>query len=187
MNNKIYLIIAISCHTTSYAGSIGHTPLCNQSENVNFIISDIFDLDDPDTALIHRWANFFHIKTHEYTIINESAFFLKKCQIEKEDVDELERYLRQRKYIREAKVTLENSGKFLVETWDNWSLMPTIDFGRKGGVNKYSIGVKDRNLLGLGIDSEIEYFSNNQRSGYKFDASFPLYLNKNNDSKCKIN
>lgn len=35
-----------------------------------------------------------------------------------------------------------------------------VDFGCKGGVNKYVIGIKDRNFLGLGIDVEFEFFIN---------------------------
>ncbi len=57
--------------------------------------------------------------------------------------------------------------------------MPTVDFGRKGGKNKYAVGIKDRNFLGLGIDAEFESFTNDQRSGYKFSSNFPLYLNNN--------
>jgi regulator of RNase E activity RraB len=152
---------------------------CDQTANVQFDTNDIFNLDDPDSIFIHYWANFFHIKTKEITLLNESAFFLQKCGFEQADLAELERHLRKQKYIREAKVTKQDTGKIKVETWDNWSLMPTVDFGRKGGTNKYAIGIKDRNLLGLGIDAEIEYFSNNQRTGYKLDTQFPLFLKKN--------
>ena len=142
-------------------------------------MNNIFDLTEPDTIFLHQWANLFHITTKPITLINESAFFLKKCDISDIDLLELERHLRKRKYIREATVTRDVSGKVKVETFDNWSMMPTVDFGRKGGINKHAIGVKDRNLLGLGIDAEIEYFSNDQRTGYLFDTQFPLFLLQN--------
>ncbi|AEE25449.1 hypothetical protein Glaag_4541 (plasmid) [Glaciecola sp. 4H-3-7+YE-5] len=153
---------------------------CNQKERVELTTNDIFNLEDPDTIFLHRWANFFHIKTKNKTLYNEAAFFLEKCDLDHEDLKELERHLRGKKYIRDARVVFKaNSEKVSVETWDNWSMMPTVDFGRKGGENKYAIGIKDRNLFGLGIDAELESFTNDQRSGYKFKTHFPLFLNNN--------
>ncbi len=35
------------------------TESCNQNENITFITNDIFNLEDPDTIALHRWANFF--------------------------------------------------------------------------------------------------------------------------------
>tara|TARA_R110001583_G_scaffold194959_1_gene367964 strand:- start:15822 stop:17423 length:1602 start_codon:yes stop_codon:yes gene_type:complete len=181
MTSKTYLLIFLTMYyqSASSAQSQGVLNECDETNNVDFLIHDIFNLDDPNSIFLHHWANFFHIKTKEITLQNESAFFLSKCQVQSDDIAELERHLRQQKYIREAIVSQDKNDRVKVETWDNWSLMPTVDFGRKGGVNKYSIGIKDRNLFGLGIDSEVEYFSNNQRTGYKFDTSFPLFLNKN--------
>ncbi len=64
--------------------------------------------------------------------------------------------------------------------------MPTISFGRKGGENTYSFGLKDRNLLGLGIDAEIESYTNVQRSGYKVVTTIPLYQKMNTDLTLKF-
>ncbi len=138
---------------------------CNQKDKIEFKTNDIFNLEDSDTIFLHRWANFFHIKTKNKTLYNEAAFFIKKCDVSQADLEELERHLRGKKYIRDTRVSRnENSDKITVETWDNWSLMPTVDFGRKGGKNKYAIGIKDRNFLGLGIDAELESFTNEQYS-----------------------
>jgi hypothetical protein len=152
---------------------------CEQTKNVKFVPYDIFDLSEKGTIFLHHWANFLHIKTKHKTLINESAFFLNKCQINDDDLLELERHLRKEKYIRDAAVTYHEDNTIEVQTWDNWSLMPTVDFGRKGGKNKFAIGIKDRNLLGLGIDAEVEYFSNDQRTGYKLKTQFPLFLKNN--------
>jgi hypothetical protein len=159
---------------------------CDQTENVNFLSYNIFDLTNKDTIFLHRWANFLHIKTKQKTLINESAFFLNKCQINDDDLLELERHLRKEKYIRDAAVTYHEDNTIEVQTWDNWSLMPTVDFVRKGGQNKFAIGMQDRNLLGLGIDAEIEYFSNAQRTGYKFKTRFPLYLKNNTNASIRM-
>ncbi len=164
--------------------------ICDQTDRLTFTSNDIFDLNDNDTIFLHRWANFLHVKTKESTLLNETAFFINKCEITKDDLEELERHLRNKKFIRDATVKFSvqdstNSGKseksaaIEVETWDNWSLLPTFDLGRKGGQNKFAIGIQERNFLGLGIDAEIEYFTNAQRTGYKFDTHFPLFLKKN--------
>lgn len=174
------VIVSILLNISFISKAEDQKQVCNQTENIELTTNDIFDLEDPDTIFIHQWGNFFHIKTKSKTLINEAAFFIKKCDIDEQDLQELERHLRSKKYLKDARVTAnENSAKINVETWDNWSLMPTVDFGRKGGKNKYAIGIKDRNFLGLGIDAEIESFTNDQRSGYKFSSHFPLFLNNN--------
>jgi hypothetical protein len=186
-----FQIISITCLLTLFSNVVFSHTLdikreCDQSKNIDFKINDIFDLSDSDTIFLHHWANFFHIKTKPVTLSNESAFFLKKCGVVQADLLELERHLRQQKYIRKAVVSEDDSNTIKIETFDNWSLMPTVDFGRKGGVNKYSIGIKDRNLFGLGIDAEIEYFSNDQRTGYKFDTQFPLFLKQNINASIRL-
>ena len=113
---------------------------CDQSENIAFTSNDIFDLTDKDTIFLHHWANFLHIQTKQKTLLNESAFFLDNCQVNVNDLAELERHFRSKKYIRDAAVTFDENKKIVVETWDNWSLLPTVDFGRKGGKNKFAFG-----------------------------------------------
>ena len=159
---------------------------CETSNNIKFVRNDIFDLKEKDSIFIHNWANFFHIKTKEKTLLNESAFFLEKCHVNNDDLQELERHLRAKKYIRNAKVSIKDNKQISVETWDNWSLMPTLDLGRKGGQNKVGIGIKDQNLLGLGVDAEVEYFSDDQRTGYKLKSQFPLFLNRNINARIRF-
>ncbi|WP_448212259.1 hypothetical protein [Colwellia sp. MEBiC06753] len=163
-----------------------HANTCDQSEHISFVTNDVFNLSEADTIFLHRWANFLHNKTNIKTLENESAFFISKCTINEHDLQELERHLRKKKYIRDAIVTRSADNKILVETWDNWSLLPTIDISRKGGKNKFGIGILERNLLGYGIDSELEYFSDDQRSGYKFKSEFPLYMGNNTNARIRL-
>ena len=120
--------------SASSAQSQGVLNECDETNNVDFLIHDIFNLDDPNSIFLHHWANFFHIKTKEITLQNESAFFLSKCQVQSDDIAELERHLRQQKYIREAIVSQDKNDRVKVETWDNWSLMPTVDLVEKEGL-----------------------------------------------------
>jgi len=159
----------------------------NNSTTTTFKPQTIFDENEEGIIFLHRWANAIHIDTKIITLENEAAFFLAKCNKNFADMAELERHLRSRKYLRDAKVTSdEDIEKITVTTWDNWSLMPTISFGRKGGQNTYSFGIKERNLLGLGIDAEIESYQNTQRSGYKLVSTIPLFQKQNTNIKLRF-
>ncbi len=161
---------------------------CTQQQpNIIFKPQTIFDETEDGIIFLHRWANAIHIDTKIVTLENEANFFIKKCSKTFADMAELERHLRSRKFLRDAKVTSdEDVENITVTTWDNWSLMPTISFGRKGGINTYSFGIKERNLLGLGIDTEIESYRNTQRSGYKLSATIPLYQKQNTHVKLRF-
>ena len=160
---------------------------CSQpSQNVIFNPQTIFDENEEGFMFLHRWANALHIDTKTVTLENESAFFLNKCAKNYADMAELERHLRSKKYLRDAEVTSDDMAENItVTTWDNWSLMPTISFGRQGGENSYSFGIKERNLLGFGIDAEIETYKNSQREGYKITSTIPLFKKQNIDIKLR--
>ena len=162
--------------------------LCDTSQpKVIFKPQTIFDESEEGITFLHRWANAIHIDTKIATLENEASFFVNKCIKTFADMAELERHLRSRKYLRDAEVTSdENLKNITVTTWDNWSLMPTVSFGRKGGINTYSFGIKERNLLGLGIDTEIEAYKNTQRSGYKLKATVPLFQKQNTEVKLRF-
>lgn len=158
-----------------------------QQPSVTFKPQTIFDENEAGFTFFHRWANAIHIDTKQLTLENEAAFFLEKCAKNFADMAELERHLRSRKYLRDAKVTSDEMVENItVTTWDNWSLMPTISFGRQGGESKYSFGIKERNFLGLGIDAEIETYKNSQRKGYKVKTTIPLFRKKNIDLKFRF-
>jgi hypothetical protein len=154
---------------------------CDTSQpKIVFKPQTIFDESDEGITFLHRWANAIHIDTKIITLENEATFFINKCMKTDADMAELERHLRSRKYLRDAEVNAdENEESITITTWDNWSLMPTVSFGRKGGMNTYSFGIKERNLLGLGIDTEIQSYQNTQRSGYKLRATIPLFQKQN--------
>ena len=63
-----------------------------------------------------------------------------------------------------------------VETWDNWSLLPSIGFGRSSGQNKVSFGFKEDNLLGYGVRASLKYQSDYLRHGYETKIEVPLSL-----------
>ena len=142
----------------------------------------IFDESDPDAFFIHRWANYLHINSRESTILNKLSFN-ETDQVTQKDLDEAQRILRYEPYIRDAKVSFaqtdpeaEPSEKetVLVETWDNWSLLPTFSAGRSGGDSKFSVGIKEDNLLGYGIRTRLKYKSSADRTGYQLAFRAPM-------------
>jgi hypothetical protein len=175
-------------HPTS--SEILSTPLddkliCETNQpKITFKPQTIFDENEEGITFLHRWANAIHVDTKIITLENEASYFIDKCIKTYADMAQLERHLRSRKYLRDAKVSSDvDVENITITTWDNWSLMPTISFGRKGGINTYSFGIKERNLLGLGIDTEIESYRNTQRSGYKLVANIPLFQKQNTSVK----
>ncbi|WP_445769110.1 BamA/TamA family outer membrane protein, partial [Rheinheimera sp.] len=77
-------------------------------------------------------------------------------------------------YIREAEVRIthycaeDNSVIVNVTTWDNWSLLPTLDFSSEGGRSKSAIGFEEDNLLGSGNRLNLEYKHDSERTGIGF-------------------
>ncbi len=180
---KPFTVMSKQTGSASLTQSTGNNTLCESPQpTIIFNPQTIFDEDEEGIIFFHRWINAIHIDTKVYTLKNESYFFTKKCDKTHADMAELERHLRSKKYIRDARVTSDKTLQHInVTTWDNWTLMPTVSFGRKGGVNTFSVGIKDRNLLGLGIDAEIASYQNLQRSGYKVHIASPLFQKQNTE------
>ena len=63
-----------------------------------------------------------------------------------------------------------------MKTWDNWSLLPKIDFSSEGGATEYSIGVAEDNLLGTGNQLQLDYAKDAERTGYLFSFASPNIL-----------
>ncbi|MBT1445337.1 hypothetical protein KJI95_12470 [Shewanella sp. JM162201] len=145
----------------------------------------IFDESDPDAFFIHRWANFLHINTKESTVKNLLSF-KEGDAITQKDLDEAQRLLRAEPYLRDATIKFakrdpeaDETGEHkdvVVETWDNWSLLPTVSASRNGGDTKYSFGLKEDNLLGTGIRTRLKYQSSQDRTGYKVAFDVPLTI-----------
>ncbi|MCL1126748.1 ShlB/FhaC/HecB family hemolysin secretion/activation protein [Shewanella surugensis] len=180
-------------HNSNLNQTIGSTPTIkntdpNKKFRINNIViksNNIFDTSKSDTFFIHRWANYLHINTRDW-IIRKNLNFSETDDVSLKELQEAQRLLRAESYIRDAQIefssqdpsvnTTQDSQSILVETWDNWSLLPTADFGSSGGNTSTSIGIKEDNLLGLGIKTQFKYSSDIDRTGYKFEVETPIYL-----------
>jgi hypothetical protein len=138
-------------------------------------------VEDADAIWLHHFANWAHVTTRPDTVGRELPFAIGE-EISVSDLAEAERLLRDKSYLHDAKVRLsptcnaDQSYDVLVETSDNWSLLPSFGLGRSGGQNKYAVGFKEDNFLGFGVRTSVKYQSDAQRSGYEFKLEMPLSL-----------
>ena len=75
-----------------------------QVKNIVVKSNDIFDLSDPETFFIHRWANYLHINTRD-NVIRDKLSFKENDGVSQKDLEEVQRILRAEPYIRDAKVS----------------------------------------------------------------------------------
>ncbi|WP_428848627.1 ShlB/FhaC/HecB family hemolysin secretion/activation protein [Shewanella marisflavi] len=180
-------LMAADNQEMTQAPTLDETASSEQKRPIKKIVvvsNAIFDESDPDAFFIHRWANYLHINTLESTILNKLSFDDTE-KVSQKDLDEAQRILRYESYIRDAKIsfaqrdpdaTQEEIGEgetVLVETWDNWSLLPTFSASHSGGENKFSVGIKEDNLLGLGVRTRLKYTSDIDRTGYQLAFRVP--------------
>jgi outer membrane protein assembly factor BamA len=133
---------------------------------------DIFDLEQEDqNLLIHRWANRLHINTQKKTI-KEQLLFDPEEGYSEQLVKETERLLRNRNYIHDAKITVEedcgDGVELTIATTDNWTLTPSITASRSGGETRTSFEIEEANLLGLGSELKILSDSDEERDSNAF-------------------
>jgi hemolysin activation/secretion protein len=139
----------------------------------------IFDESASDTFFLQELANWLHYETRE-SVIREQLTVSPGEKVTNWDLEESARILRSKKYIRDAIISYPSEcdantpQDITVTTWDTWSLLPTLDFGRSSGQNKFAIGIKEENLLGYGIRSSIKFKTDNERTGYHIVLSSPL-------------
>ncbi|WP_163934010.1 hypothetical protein [Paraferrimonas sp. SM1919] len=151
---------------------------CLTEDQVLLEQNNIFNTEAEGTIWLHRLANNLHLTTKQAAIKEELAGF-DICPNDAAGLAEIERHLRNSRYLRDARVTKTEDDQVKVETWDTWSLLPTINFGRSGGENNYSIGIRDSNFLGYGIYSKFAYKKNYLRTGYSLAIRAPLFTGNN--------
>ncbi|MHC9511603.1 BamA/TamA family outer membrane protein [Kangiella sp. M94] len=132
-------------------------------------INPIFS-EEERTGWLYETADQIHIDTRPY-VISRLLPFKEGDLVSVRTIDEAERILRAKAFLRDAKVTWRKSetgdGVIVeVQTWENWTLVPTVDISREGGVTDYSYGIQDENLLGHGLRATILYFKEQERTGY---------------------
>lgn len=144
---------------------------------ITILPGDVFDPSKPgEDRSAYRLANRLHVQTRAETI-RKVLLFKQGEAFQPRLLAESERLLRTRKQIQDAKIRVTGvRGQEVdveVRTQDVWSLEPEISFGRSGGQNKSSFGIKESNLLGTGYSVSASYFDSVDRSGQEFEFETP--------------
>lgn len=137
--------------------------------DIKIVIHPIFS-EEERTGWLYETADELHIDTKPY-VIERLLPFKKGDTVHKRLLREAGRILRRQGFLRDAKVSWEEAedGRGInlkVETWETWTLVPTVDVSREGGVTEYAYGIEDDNLLGHGLRATLEYFKEDDRSGH---------------------
>lgn len=128
--------------------------------SVQIINTDVFnETIASENRYIHQLANQLHIKSRR-ELIEAQLLFKQGEPFDNDALAETARNLRANRYLRSASVTAkqicEGQVDILVETGDNWSLIPSFNFSRAGGENTFAFRLAELNLLGLGKSLELE-------------------------------
>ncbi len=168
--------------------------------SVQLRINDVFNNSlDSENQPIHQLANQLHVKSRRELIEAQLLF----SQGESFDVDllaETERNLRSNRYLRNASVTpkqiCDGEVDILVETDDNWSLIPSFNFARAGGENQYSFSLAELNLFGMGkslslgldfsVDRDQQVLLYQDPMLLGTNTQFSLQLQNNTDGEAQV-
>lgn len=161
--------------TGQFAGTVLACELWSKNTNTNDLLigdividrQDVFNTQlDKENRGLHRLANRLHIDSREH-IIATQLLFKTGDAFDQKILDETARKLRANRYLRSASVTptqvCDGAVTVLVQTGDNWSLIPGFNFARAGGENEYAVRLAELNLFGLGKSLELEFDFSNDR------------------------
>jgi hypothetical protein len=130
----------------------------------------IFD-DDPEGKhqSLYELADRLHIDTRD-SVIESQLLFKSGDPVSQRLIEETERNLRDRRYMREPAVRAvschDGTADLEVAVRDVWTTNPGISFGRSGGANSGGITLEELNLLGLGKQLSFGYSKDPDRSSY---------------------
>jgi len=114
---------------------------------------DIFDPAPGDPlARFYRLANLLHVRTRDRTV-RQQLLFAPGDRWSQSRRDESARVLRTLDYLEPKRMEARREGDSVVvtvETRDSWSTSPVLNLERGGGVQYGTVGLTERNLLGLG-------------------------------------
>ncbi len=114
---------------------------------------DIFDPAPGDPlARFYRLANLLHIRTRDRTV-RQQLLFAPGDRWSQSRSDESARVLRTLDYLEPRRMEALREGDSVVvtvETRDSWTTSPVLNVESGGGVQYGTVGLTERNLLGLG-------------------------------------
>ena len=129
--------------------------------------ADIFDTTIAgESSWLYRTANTVHISTRP-SVVRGQLLFKTGEPYSQRLLRETERILRANDYLYGARIEPVawdgHTVDLVVRTRDNWTLNPGFNYSRKGGENKASLQLVEKNLLGTGRALEFDWGKNVDR------------------------
>ncbi|MBK8284075.1 MAG: hypothetical protein IPK97_03945 [Ahniella sp.] len=146
---------------------------------IHILPGDVFDLTQPgEDRRLYRIANALHVDSREQSV-RRVLLFEEGELLKPRLLAETERLLRAKAAFQDASVRVvavhDGLADIEVHTRDLWSLELEVSYGRSGGQNKSTYGIKESNLLGTGYLIEAGTFDSVDRSGNQFGFATPEF------------
>ncbi|MGA2082558.1 MAG: hypothetical protein ABSH53_18365 [Holophaga sp.] len=143
-------------------------------------IGDVFDLTKPDeNTLIGRTADHLHASTKE-SVIRRVLLFQEGDPVRARRLYETERLLRALPFVKDAHIdpVVEPDGTVVarVRVRDAWTTQVNASFSSVGGQRSTSLGVDEKNFMGMGKDIALDYSKDFQRNTYGITYNDPQFL-----------
>ncbi len=135
---------------------------------IRIFAGNVFDpLDPAENRRLFKIANRLHWITRE-KVIRRQLLFRPGDAFSRRVLEESERLLRDNRYLHEVSIQPVRYDDQRVDveilTRDVWTLVPTISFSRKGGVDSTRFELLDSNFLGSGKDLRLLHKKNIDRT-----------------------
>ncbi len=149
--------------------------------DIAIVVDDVFEArPGKQWNALYQSINWLHPTTDRETI-EPQLLFKSGDPYVRRTLDETARILRSRRYFHDARVVplrynADNTVDVEVRVHDVWTLVPAASFGRAGGANRSSVGLKDTNFLGWGKTLSFARATNVDRTSSLFSYDDPNLL-----------
>ncbi len=159
-------------------GKAGGVPSALKIGQITVESRGLFDTADAHGAF-YRAANALHSPTRE-PLIRAFLLFREGDAYDATKVAESEKNLRALDFIKSVTITTgpphDGVVDVRVETEDEWTSDPNLDFGRSGGVGTWNLNLTQKDLLGSGAEVSISAARQPERSENSFELIHPAFL-----------
>lgn len=122
--------------------------------DIRLDLHDVFDVENPDEGnRLFAWGNALHARTRDHVVRRELLFAIGE-RFDPLRAAESERNLRALGIFQDATVSVDTAAggaRIHVVTTDRWTTELRTEISRRGGINRFTLGLEEGNLLGTAI------------------------------------
>lgn len=139
----------------------------------------LFSSAEESHGRFYQVADALHTPTRD-ALVRKFLLFHEGDVYDPQRISESEKNLRQLDFIKVATITkgAERDGvvDISVETQDEWTTDPNVDFGHDGGVATWSMNVTQKDLLGSGAEVSVTAGRDPERTSRSLELIHPAFL-----------